>query len=133
MVSKLRSVLSRRDTAIGMCLGAVTVIDHDRDRARAIARREVAPYLKIVASLDPTADAQWLRRIANTDADTVALATPDEMLDRFAFAGTPADIVRQVENIFAAGATRVEFGTPLGPDPISAIRLLGERVLPAFR
>jgi 5,10-methylenetetrahydromethanopterin reductase len=54
------------------------------------------------------------------------------MLDRFAFAGNPDDIVRQVEAARAAGATRVEFGTPHGNNPTEGIRLLGERVLPAL-
>ena len=60
-------------------------------------------------------------------------AIPDEMLERFAFAGNPDDVVRQAEAAFAGGATRVEFGTPHGRDEAAAIRLLGERVLPYFK
>jgi 5,10-methylenetetrahydromethanopterin reductase len=41
-------------------------------------------------------------------------------------------MVRQVEAIARAGAMLVEFGTPLGPDPAAALRLIGEHVLPAF-
>jgi 5,10-methylenetetrahydromethanopterin reductase len=55
------------------------------------------------------------------------------MLDRFAFAGTPDDIVQQVQRLRVAGATRFEFGTPHGLDPARGIKLLGERVLPALR
>lgn len=108
VAARMRNLAGAR---IGICLGAVTVVDEDRQVARDLARRQVARYLTVVARLDPH----------------------DEFnLDHFAFAGTPEDIVSRVEAVFAAGATRVEFGTPLGPDPHAALRLLGERVLPAF-
>jgi 5,10-methylenetetrahydromethanopterin reductase len=116
---------ARREDTVGICVGAVTVVDSDREVARAIARRAVAAYLPVVAPLDPTIDPDLRAR----GPEAVAHA----LLDRFAFAGRPEDIVRQVEDIFAAGATRVEFGTPHGTDALEAIRLLGEQVLPAFR
>ena len=128
----------RRPGSVGICLGAVTVVDEDREAARALARREVALYLPVVAPLDPTmTDREWLERIAAAaqrgDNDAVARDISDEILDRFAFAGTPSDIVRQVEAIAEGGATRVEFGTPHGIDSTRGIKLLGERVLPALR
>ena len=57
----------------------------------------------------------------------------DDTLDRFAFAGDTDDLIRQVASIERVGVTRVEFGTPLGANPLAAIQLLGEQVLPAFR
>jgi 5,10-methylenetetrahydromethanopterin reductase len=121
---------------IGICMGAVTVVDADRELARRIARQEVALYLTVVAELDPQTDPEWLRRVrastAAGDLDAISRDISDEVLDRFAFAGSPRDLVRQVENLLAAGCTRVEFGTPLGVNPPEAIRLVGEQVLPAF-
>jgi 5,10-methylenetetrahydromethanopterin reductase len=126
----------RSDNTVGICLGAVTVVDADREAARALARREVALYLPVVAGLDPTTDPEWLARLkaanARGDVDALMGDISDATLDRFAFAGSPDDLIRQVAAIAGAGATRVEFGTPLGSDPVAAIRLLGERVLPAF-
>jgi len=126
----------RSASAVGICLGAVTVVDRDRDLARNLARKEVAMYLPVVAALDPHTDPEWLARIRaiSQRGDLMAITrdVPDDVLDRFAFAGTPRDIVRQVEDIAAVGATRIEFGTPLGPNPVDAIRLLGQHVLPAF-
>jgi 5,10-methylenetetrahydromethanopterin reductase len=127
----------RRPGTVGICLGAVTVVDPDRGRARALARREVALYAPVVASLDPSlADAEWLSRIAEParlgDVATVAELIPDHALDLLAFAGTSADVTRQVEDLARAGVARVEFGTPHGRDPLDGIRLLGERVLPSF-
>ena len=37
-------VAGRPAGSVDLCLGAVTVIDHDRQRARSLARREVALY-----------------------------------------------------------------------------------------
>jgi 5,10-methylenetetrahydromethanopterin reductase len=112
------------------------VVDTDRETARALARREVALYLTVVAELDPQTDPDWLERIrtatARQDLEAIARDISDDVLDRFAFAGSPRDLVRQVENLASAGAARIEFGTPLGPDPVGALRLLGERVIPAF-
>jgi 5,10-methylenetetrahydromethanopterin reductase len=122
---------------VDICLGAVTVVDLDRARARALARHEVALYAPVVASLDPSlADADWLKRIAEParrgDVAAVAALIPDAALDSLAFAGTPADLIRQVEDLARAGVARVEFGTPHGVAPLDGIRLLGEQVLPSF-
>jgi 5,10-methylenetetrahydromethanopterin reductase len=143
VVSRLRPELSRggrrvgrAEDSVGVCLGAVTVVDTDRELARALARREVALYLTVVAELDPQTDPDWLARIraatARNDLESIAHDISDEVLDRFAFAGSPRDLVRQVEGLAAAGVTRIEFGTPLGPYPADAVRLLGEHVIPAF-
>ena len=94
---------------VGVCLGAVCVVDRDGEAARAKARRELELYLPVVQKLDG--------------------GPPD--LDHFAFAGTPDDILRQVNTLRAAGVSRIEFGTPHGIDqPETGLRLLGEHVLP---
>jgi 5,10-methylenetetrahydromethanopterin reductase len=131
-------LVDRPPGSVGVCLGAVTVVDEDRVAARRRARREVALYAPVVARLDPSlAPEEWVSRItvlaAAGDYAGVADLIPESALDRLAFAGTPADIVRQVEDIARAGVTRVEFGTPHGLHSREGIRLLGERVLPSFR
>ncbi len=129
--------VGRREDAVGICLGAVTVVDADRAAARARARREVALYLPVVAGLDPATDPEWLARLkaatATHDVDSVVRNISDDALDRFAFAGDATDLIRQVDALERAGAARVEFGTPLGANPLAAIQVLGEQVLPAFR
>jgi 5,10-methylenetetrahydromethanopterin reductase len=122
---------------VGLCLGAVTVVDGDRAAARRKARDELALYAPVVAQLDPSLrDADWIARIKEPaqrgDSAAVAALIPDAVLDRLAFAGTPGDIARQAEDLARVGVTRVEFGTPHGLDPRTGIRLLGERVLPSF-
>lgn len=124
--------------SVGICLGAVTVVDKDREAARAKVRREAALYLPVVAELDPTLqDPEWLADIqaaaGRGDYDYISTRISDDLLDRFAFAGNPQDMIRQVEKLIEAGASRVEFGTPHGLDSAEGIRLLGEQVLPYFK
>jgi 5,10-methylenetetrahydromethanopterin reductase len=115
---------------IGICLGAVTVADEDRTLARALVRRELALYLPVVAQLDPTVaiDPELTGRMAQLvnqgDAAAAGDLISDDLLDRFAFAGTPADIAEHCAAIFAAGATRIELGTPHGVTPAHGLRLL---------
>lgn len=128
----------REPAEIGICLGAVTVVDEDRDVARALVRSQMALYLPVVAPLDPTVSidpeltARMAALVAAGDTEAAGQLVPDDLLDRFAFAGNPRDIIQRCERIFAAGATRIEFGTPHGLTPERGIRLLGERVLPAL-
>lgn len=124
---------------VGICAGAVTVVDDDRDLARATARKAVAMYLPVVAPLDPTVtvEPELIERlkavVERGDEAEAAGMISDELLERFAFAGNTADIVRQAERLFAAGASRIEFGTPHGLPSAEGIRLLGEQVIPALR
>lgn len=130
---------ARARGSVGIVMGAVTVVDENGAAARAWARREAARYLPVVAPLDPTVEVEeeHLRSMATfVAAGAVELAAglvPDDLLDRFAFSGTPEQIVRQAEALFAAGATRIEFGTPHGFTDAGGVRLLGTRVLPALR
>lgn len=128
----------RRAEDVGIVLGAVTVIDRDRRTARAVARREVAMYLDVVAELDPTVQLPEdllpaLRERLADDRDAAGALIPDEVLDRFAFAGDPDDIAAQAQGLIDAGVDRIEFGTPHGVDEAEGIRLLGREVLPQLR
>ena len=125
--------------AVGIVLGAVTVVDADGDRARAAARREVAMYVDVVGALDPTAPAEpeLLERIRALVAvgrhDDAGALLSDDVLARFAFAGTPAEVAAQAEAVFDAGALRVDFGTPHGIDERHGVDLLCREVLPRLR
>jgi 5,10-methylenetetrahydromethanopterin reductase len=56
----------------------------------------------------------------------------DEML-RIGIAGTPDEVVARCSGLLESGATHLSFGPPLGPDPLRAVSLLGEWVLPRLR
>lgn len=119
-----------------IAIGAVTIVDEDGAAARAQVRREAALYIPVIGPLDPTVelDPELLARMAAlVSAGQVADAgnlVPDDLLDRFSFAGSPAQIAAQAEKLFAAGADRIEFGTPHGFTDEGGIRLLGGQVLP---
>jgi len=72
------------------------------------------------------------RAVSAGDYDAAAAAVTDDML-RLAIVGTADDAVAAIERLAEAGMTQVCIGGPLGPDPAEAVRLIGERVIPAFR
>jgi 5,10-methylenetetrahydromethanopterin reductase len=104
---------------VDLVFGAVTVVDEDGQAARAVARERVAMYVDVIGRLDPTLS-------GTLDLDS------DEVLDRFAFAGTPRDLALQARRLFDAGVSRVEFGQPFGLEPYAGVELLAKRVLPEF-
>lgn len=128
----------RETGTVRVVVGAVSVIDDDREAARAGARRSVALYLPVVAPLDPTLqiEPELIERLktlaAQHDWEAAAALISDDVLERFAFAGDADDIIAHAERLFAAGAGRIEFGTPHGIAPERGIRILGEKVLPAL-
>src|SRR5580704_17063216 len=100
--------------------GAVTVVAEDGAAARRRARAEVAMYLAVVGALDTTAELpaglfeQVASRVAAGDEAGAGALIPDDVLDRFAFSGTPEHVAAQAGAVIAAGAGRVDFGTPHG-------------------
>ena len=64
--------------------------------------------------------------------DEAASLVTDEMTD-LAIRGTPEDVIKRIESIVDMGVTQINLGGPLGPDPVEAIRLMGESVIPYFR
>ena len=125
MVRRMRELIDvgtqragRSSDDVGIVVGAVTVVAEDGAAARRLARSAVAMYLDVVGRLDPTTEAPAGGEIS------------DEVLDRFAMAGTAEQVAQQAKALFDAGARRVEFGSPHGLTEEEGIRLLGERVLP---
>ncbi|MET7572189.1 LLM class flavin-dependent oxidoreductase [Streptomyces sp. NPDC005492] len=125
--------------APGIVVGAVTVVDEDGRLARSRARTEVAMYLPVVAALDPTVDVpeDLLARVKDLlgqgrAADAGALI-PDDLLDLFAFCGTPEHVAAQAQRLIDAGVSRVEFGTPHGLTDDLGVDLIGTRVLPLLQ
>lgn len=124
---------------IGIVLGAVTVVDTDGAAARARARAEVAMYLAVVAELDPTVEIpadllqQVKQHVAEGDDRRAGELIPDDILDLFAFSGTPEQVAAQAQELIDAGVHRVEFGTPHGLTDEGGVELLGAAVLPMLR
>lgn len=132
----LKSFLEQRSADTKVVIGAVTVVDQNGTAARDLARREVALYLPVVAGLDPTIAIEPERlngireAMQHYDVEKAATYISDDLLTKFAFAGTPDEIIVQTLDLFEAGASRIEFGTPHGLTSEGGIALLGEIVLP---
>lgn len=124
---------------VALVFGAVTVVDEDGKAARTHARTEVAMYLAVVAELDtsvpvdPDLIARVQALVASGDDRGAGALIPDDVLDRFAFSGTPEQVAAQAAALVEAGVQRVEFGTPHGLVPSTGVDLLGRRVLPLLR
>ena len=116
LVPVARAWLDNPDVKI--VVGSVSVVDEDGAWARERARAAVEPYLGVVAHLDPTLELR---------------AGEVPPFDRFCIAGTPEEVAERVRELWAAGADRVELGTPQGRTPASGVDLICDRVLPLLR
>jgi 5,10-methylenetetrahydromethanopterin reductase len=131
--------VGRPTESVGLAVGCVSVVDRDGRAARDLAKKKVALYLPVIASLDSTlgVEPDRLSRIqaasAAYDFAAAAREIPDRLLSQLALAGTPDEVVEQADALYAAGVTRVEFGTPHGLDESVGLGLLGDAVLPALR
>jgi 5,10-methylenetetrahydromethanopterin reductase len=121
---------------VGVVVGAVTVVDADGAAARARARTEVAMYLAVVGPLDVTVElppdllAAVSEQVDAGQHEQAGRLIPDDVLDLFAFSGSPGQVAAQARTLIDAGASRIEFGTPHGLSERSGIELLGRAVLP---
>jgi 5,10-methylenetetrahydromethanopterin reductase len=138
-IGQVRSASAAAEASPTIVVGAVTVVDRDGAAARALARRKAALYLPVIAALDRSLplEPELLERIraaaAAYDFERAARDISDELLQLLAFAGTPAEVAAQAEALFAAGAARIEFGTPHGLTEETGLKLLGEEVLPMLQ
>lgn len=63
------------------------------------------------------------------DFKTVGELVGDKEIDAFTIAGTPDMVKQKCEDLTKAGVTQIVFGSPLGPDMTTSIRLLGKYVV----
>jgi 5,10-methylenetetrahydromethanopterin reductase len=95
-----------------------------------------APYLeeRALASIGLTrAELAQLRELVDAGQLAAAAEAVTPPMLALALAGTPDHVAERIGALAELGVTHVSLGGPLGPDPREAIRLLGERVLPALR
>jgi 5,10-methylenetetrahydromethanopterin reductase len=124
---------------VRIVFGAVTVVDMDAAAARARARREVAMYLTVVSELDPTVviepgfAAKIATLLADGAVDRAAELIDDDLLDRFAFSGSPEHVAAQAQRLVDAGVGRVDFGTPHGLTDTRGLELLVHEVSPLLQ
>ena len=116
------------------------VVDADRDAARAVGRRLLAQFLPLrefeplteFYEVDPEEIAEVGELTRAGEGDAAAARISDRTLDTFVAAGDPAAIVAGLRRLLDAGPATVTFSGRLGRDPVQAIELLGNDVLPEF-
>ena len=111
----------------------------DRAAARTVLAQKIAYYGQslsplilnrlglTIADFDPVQQALHGER---DEAKAVQLI--DERMLRIGVVGQPKEVIAQLEPLVAAGARHLSFGPPLGPDPVTAVTLLGQ-VIAHFR
>jgi len=119
-------------------VGAYTAISVDQDvkKARNAAKIVAAfiaagspPPLLERHGLDMGNVAKIKEALARFDFKTVGGLVGDAEIDAFTIAGTPEMCKQKCEDLMAAGVTQVIFGSPLGPDMVNSIRLIGKYIV----
>ncbi len=123
-----------RDVDLPACFW-VSLSD-DAAAARAALAEKLAYYgpsisaaVLATAGLAPQ-DFAAAARLAH-DGREAAQLIDDRML-ALGVAGDAEDVLDRCRLLRRLGARHLSFGPPLGPDPVAAVRLLGEQVLPAL-
>ena len=130
----------RDKDSLKLCLGVLTSVDEDEITAKEFAKQSLAVYLPYLSPMTEYLEISKgeLNKVsplskAGRYADA-AIHITDRTLDSFALYGTPAQVSKKIQHLLnRVSVDRIEFGSPLGPDPVNAITLLGEQVLPVFR
>jgi len=95
-----------------------------------------APYLEdhaLEAAGLNRSDLEPLRALVDAGRLDEASAAVTPPMFALGLTGEPDEVTERIAALGDAGVTHVSLGGPLGPDPHEAIRLLGERLLPALR
>lgn len=128
-----------RDTStLQVIAGPLCSLSRDREAARNFIREMLAQAMPLLAPMtfnegitQEQMDAA-LAAFNAGDMEKVRALVSDKAVRAFSAAGTPQDIIPEVEEMIAAGATHIAFGPPLGPDVDEALHLLATEVLPHF-
>ena len=56
----------------------------------------------------------------------------DDMVEAFSIAGTPKQCIDKIEEVLKTGVTQLIVGSPIGPNVLKAIKMIGEKIIPVF-
>ncbi len=119
-------------------------VDEDGDRARRAAKPIVAHYLRrnpdptraVFAGLDRDRVTQLQRRLRSAGDgnrhDEAVAAVPDDVVNALAVAGTPAECIDRLQGFAAVGIKTPVLYHTLGPDRLTAVDSIADRVRPAL-
>lgn len=131
-----RAAVGRPTDDVEIIVGPLTSIHEDRAIAEDHIRELLALLQPFLAPMTTAAGISQEEVTAAYDAfnrgdiaEAKALVT-DKAIEAFTLTGTPDDVIGRIEDLVSAGADHVAFGPPIGPDPMAALDLLGQKVLP---
>ena len=134
-------IIKKASDAVGkknFDIGAYTAMSIDRSekKARNAAKIVAAfiaagspPELLTRHGLDLNNVAKIKAALGKFDFKTVGELVGDKEIDAFTIAGTPEMVKAKCDDLTKAGVTQIIFGSPLGPDMTTSIRLLGKYVV----
>ncbi|MFA6364359.1 5,10-methylenetetrahydromethanopterin reductase [Methanoregula sp.] len=134
-------IIKKASDAVGkknFDIGAYTAmsIDKSEKKARNSAKIVAAfiaagspPALLERHGLDLNNVAKIKAALGKFDFKSVGELVGDKEIDAFTIAGTPEMVKAKCEDLTKAGVTQIIFGSPLGPDMTTSIRLLGKYVI----
>jgi 5,10-methylenetetrahydromethanopterin reductase len=119
-------------------IGAYTAMSIDQSEKKARnAAKIVAAFIAAGSpealltrhGLDLNNVAKIKAALGKFDFKTVGELVSDKEIDAFTIAGTPEMVKAKCADLTKAGVTQIIFGSPLGPDMTTSIRLLGKYVV----
>lgn len=119
-------------------VGAYTAMSIDKSEKKARnAAKIVAAFIAAGSpeallqrhGLDLANVAKIKAALGKFDFKSVGELVGDKEIDAFTIAGTPEMVKAKCEDLTKAGVTQIIFGSPLGPDMTTSIRLLGKYIV----
>lgn len=119
-------------------VGAYTAMSIDKSEKKARnAAKIVAAFIAAGSpeallqrhGLDLNNVAKIKAALGKFDFKSVGELVGDKEIDAFTIAGTPEMVKAKCEDLTKAGVTQIIFGSPLGPDMTTSIRLLGKYIV----
>lgn len=123
------------DIAAGIWCG----VSDEPDEARALLRRHIAlmsgslsPDALANSGLDP-AEFAHVQSLLDQDREADAISAVTEDMMTLGVVGSATEVIDQCAVLLEAGVRHISFGTPLGPHKPTAIKLIGDEVIPELR
>ena len=92
----------------------------------------LSPLILSQLGLTPEDFAPIRQALHSQRDEAKAVQLVDERMLRIGVVGRPQDVITRLEPLVAAGVQHLSFGPPLGPDPLTAVKLLAQ-VIHHFR
>jgi 5,10-methylenetetrahydromethanopterin reductase len=127
----------RDPAALDLASNVLVSVDRDRRAARAATHRVLAYYLHRVEGVvvdasgaDPDQVEAVRSAVREQGVEAGAALVSDHLVDVFAAAGEPDEVLHRLRAYVAAGLRGLLAWYVFGPDPRAGVRLLADAVLP---